>query len=135
MTAFDERTFYAAIVTRLGTSTGKNIGLAEAPANVTTPYSVVWPLDPDDDPDSYGDLSDAHAAQLYSWQVTSVGATTDEALWMQQKVRAALLGWSPTVSGLTCAEVERSGGQGLTRDDDLRPPVFYAIDRFVCFAA
>lgn len=134
-TAHDPRTFYDAIVTRLSGQTSKNIGEANAPSDTTTPYAVVYQLDEQDNPETLGNLTDAHESTFFAWQVTSVGADANEAQWMQQKVRAALLGWQPTVSGITCGFVERDGGTGVTRDDDLQPPLFYAVDRFVCFAS
>ena len=130
-TAWDSRVFYDAIVTQLATSTGKNIGEAQAPAIVTVPYAVVYPQDETDVPST---LADPHDLTEFEWLVTSVGDTADQVLWMQQKVRAALLGWQPVVAGMTCGFVMRDGGQGVGRDDAAQPPKFTAADRFVVLA-
>lgn len=130
-TAHDPRVFYEAIITQLASSTGKNIGKAEAPTTLTDPYAVVYPGDEDDLDWNLADLNDL---TYFNWQVTSVGSTMDQTLWMQQKVRAALLGWQPTVAGITCGAVLRDGGQGLRRDDKVQPPKFYSVDLFTVLA-
>ena len=68
-TVHDPEAFFAAIVTRLATSTGKNIGLAEAPANTTYPYAVVYPLL---DESSEGALNNPTQAVTWAFQVTAV---------------------------------------------------------------
>lgn len=133
-TAHDPRLFYAAVASRLSSQTGKNVEVGRAPASTTTPYAVVYPLDEDDDPETQGDLADPHRGTFFVWQVTSVGADDDETLWMQQKVRAALVGWQPTVSGITCGFAERDGGDGLRREDGAQPARLRTADTFRCFA-
>jgi hypothetical protein len=88
-TAHDPRVFYDAVVTQLASSTGKNIGKAQAPSASTVPYAVVYPLDESDTNTSLADLTDV---TIFRWQVSSIGDSLDQVLWMQQKVRAALLG-------------------------------------------
>ena len=128
-TAHDPRVFYEAIVTRIATSTGEGIGEAEAPA-VTAghPYAVVYPQD---ETDVDATLADPHDLTIFEWLVVSVGITQDQALGMQQKVRAALLGWQPVVAGITCSLIVREGGRGVLREDETQPPKFSAVDRFV----
>ena len=111
-TAHNPQTFYAAVVSRLSSQTGKNVGRAEAPSDVTLPYAVVYPLDEAADLDVNGTLGDPHDTTVFEWQVTSVGGTAEQAEWMQQKVRSALVGWAPTVSGVSSGKVEKSGGGG-----------------------
>lgn len=125
--AHDPRVFYDAVVARLTTSTGKNIGEAQAPANVTVPYAVVYPQD---ETDLESTLADPHDLTQFEWLVTCVGDTADQVLWMLQKVRVALLGWQPAPAGETCGFVMRDGGQGVLRDDSVQPPKFTATDRF-----
>ena len=141
-TAHDPRTFYAAIDARL-TSTinvggsALSVGTGEAPADAATrtPYAVRYVLAEDDDPEARGDLADPHRGTLFSWQITSVGKTEDEVLWLMQKVRAALLGWTPSVSGLQCSAIEKDGGDRIARDDGVQPPLFRGVDTFTCFAS
>lgn len=127
-TVHDPQAFYAAIVTRIGTSTGKTVGLVEAPASNVYPYAVVYPLV---DESSEGSLVNPTQAVTWAWQVTSVSNGAAGAQWMQQKVRAALHGFTPTVSGLGTTPIELVDGSAITRDDSLSPPLFYAIDRFI----
>jgi hypothetical protein len=133
-TAHNPQTFYGAVASRLSSQTSKNIGRAEAPSDRTLPYAVVYPLNEADDPDVNGTLSDAHETTVFEWQVTSVGGTAEQAEWMQHQVRSALLGWEPTVAGVSFGKVERSGGQGTRRDDGTQPAQFFAVDTFTVFA-
>lgn len=127
-TVHDPQAFYAAIVTRIGTSTGKTVGLVEAPTNNVYPYAVVYPLV---DESSEGSLANPTQVVTWAFQVTSVSNGAAGAQWMQQKVRAALHGHIPTVSGLGTTPIELVDGSAITRDDSLSPPLFYAIDRFI----
>lgn len=126
-TANDPKSVREAIVTRLSSSTGKSIGEANAPSSVTTPYGVFYPL-PDQDSD--GSLTDPDSDVWWEFQVTGIGADLDEAQWMQNKIREAMLGWTPTVSGLSLSPVELTQGSGVLRDDDVKEPLFYSTDRF-----
>lgn len=130
-TAHDPRVFYDAVVAQLATSTGKSIGEGVAPSNDTPPYAVVYPQD---ETDLDSTLADPTDLTLFEWLVVSVGDTQDQALWMNQKVRAALLGWQPVVTGITCGFVTRDGGRGVLREDDVQAPKFSAADRFVVLA-
>lgn len=133
-TIHDPQTFYAAIVARIGTSTGKQVGLVEAPAVNTYPYAVVYPLV---DESSEGSLPDPTRAVTWSWQVTAVSDGAAGAQWMQQKVRAALQGFTPTVTGVGTTPIELADGSGVTRDDSLsgNPTLFYSTDRFIALTS
>ena len=131
-TIHDPRLVYAAIITRLSSETGKNIGRVEAPSDRTTPYAVVYPIT------EFGDgtsLGDAHETVVYEFQVSCVGDTAEQAEWMVNQVRTALLGWTPTVSGRSFNPVEKSGQLGTTRDDSVQPPVFTAADTYTVFTS
>jgi hypothetical protein len=130
-TAHDPRVVYDAIVTQLASSTGKNIGESQAPSNTTAPYAVVYPQD---ETDTDTTLADPHDVTVFEWLVVSVGDSQDQALWMQQKVRAALLGWQPVVAGYSFGFVLRDGGGGVQREDPVQPPRFSVADRFVVLA-
>lgn len=141
-TAHDPRLFYNAIITRLTSqiqigspAAAISVGEAEAPDDALdrTPYAVLYQLDEDDNPDVTGDLADPHRGTYFNWQVTSVGKDPDEAQWLQQKVRSALLGFSPSVSGVSCERIERDGGDGVRREDQAQPARFRAVDTFICF--
>lgn len=130
--AHDPRVFYDAIVARLVASTGESIGYGQAPTIVANePYAVVHPRDEDDIDASLGDPTDV---TIFNWQVTSVGQTPGQTFGMQQKARAALLGWQPVVAGIACSLVLRDGGQGLTPDDATQPRSFFTADLFTVLA-
>lgn len=131
-TSHNPRVFFDAIVTQLASSTGKNIGEAQAPASVVLPYAVIYPLS---DEAKDGSLSNPVEIAVWAWQVTCVGSTMDQAQWMQHKVRQALLGWTPTVAGLGTTPVDLLDGAGVTRDDSIQPPLFYSTDRFHAYTS
>lgn len=125
VTVHNPRLLYNAIITRLATQTEKSVGDAVRPDNPSNPYAVVYPLP---DRATLGTLTDPNAISLQLFQVTCVGTDMDEAQWMQNRVRSALLGWTPTLVGFTANRIELDLGSGVLRDDD--GPVFYTTDRF-----
>jgi hypothetical protein len=127
-TIHDPRPLYDAIVSRLETQTGKDIGEGVRPEDADPPYAVVYPL-----PDSsyLATLTDPHESSLQLFQVTCVGDTMDEAQWMQREAREALIGWTPTVAGWSPNRIELDLGSGVIRDDG--GPVFYTTDRFTLY--
>ena len=133
-TVHDTQTFFAAVVARIVASTGKTVGLAEAPDNNTMPYAVVYPLG---DESSEGSLPDPTQAVTYSWQVTCVSDSAAGAQWMQTKTRTALNGFTPTVAGEGTTPIELADGSGITRDDALsgNPTLFYSTDRFIALTS
>ena len=131
-TAHDPRLFYDAILARLTAQSVTN-GLGSG-NGLTAPYAVVFPLDEDGDPTEVGTLADAHDSTWFAFRVFSVGTTGEQSLWLQKKVRSALLGWEPTVAGISLGVVERDGGFGLRRDDDVQPAIFDIADDFRVFA-
>lgn len=120
---------YTAILARLRTSTGKEIGEAEAPPNNVRPYGVVFPLS---DENTEGALSDPLQVVTFAVQVTCVGEGMAQTQWLQHRVRQALIGWIPTVAGVGTTPIELFQGSGVTRDDALsgNPTLFYSTDRF-----
>lgn len=105
---------------------GLTVGDHDAPDPAVPPYSVVYLLDdllvdgtaaaPDDD------------AQLHT-QITSVGAGARQAEWEADRVRTALHGATLTVAGRSVQPVRLREGRGVARDDDVTPPLFYAVTR------
>lgn len=131
-TVHDPQTFFAAILTRIATFTGKQVGLAVAPDNPVYPYAVVYPLT---DEASDGGISDPAQIIVWAWQVTCVSDGGAGAQWMQHKVRQALHGHTPTVAGVDTNPIRLVDGSGISRDDTAQPPLFYSTDRFTAFTS
>lgn len=125
------RTVYDAVISRLETSTSKVIGDHIAPLDLTLPYAVVYHRS--ENIDDIGTLSDPTVVAELEWQVTSVGETREQAQWMSYKVRQALNGFKPVVSGMSFSPIILDGDSPVTRDDDVQPPKFYAVDIFTTF--
>lgn len=62
-------------------------------------------------------------------QLTCVGLTAEQVLNVSDRARAALTP-ALAVAGRTAWKPEHLEGQPVRRDDDVTPPVFYAISRF-----
>jgi hypothetical protein len=69
-------------------------------------------------------LADERTDFACGFQVTAVGPTEEQALWVADKVRQAL---SPrlTIAGRTAWRAEELGGPPVQRDDDVTPPLFF----------
>lgn len=132
-TTHDLRLVYDAIVSRLTTETGKNIGDTQAPSVLTYPYAVVYHLDEEVAPELRGTLGDPQQSTELEFQVTSVSDTARSARWMANEARIALSGWAPTATGMTLGKVSLQAGSPTIRDDGVQPPVFYSVDRYVVF--
>lgn len=84
-----------AVQTMLAGATTRSCGYGTAPTSSSTPtaavipYSVLYPLGITTSGPAYGD-ADADARVLF--QVTCVASTAEQAEWMADKVRGALLG-------------------------------------------
>lgn len=124
------RTVTAAIVSGLATATGKNIGDSVAPDDETLPYAILYRL-PGGGPFSAMDHGNQYA--IVTLQVTSVGARADQAEYMKDKARTAMLdltNFTPP-SGFRFEHINCDLDNGINRDDDLGTvPLFYGIDRF-----
>ena len=128
----DPQAFYAAIVTRVATVTGKPVGLAVAPANNVYPYAVVYPLS---DESSEGVLSDPTQIVVWAFQVTCVSNGATGAHWMQRETREALHGHIPVVAGVGTTPIELADGSGITREDGPEATLFYSTDRFTAYTS
>lgn len=126
-TAHDPRPLYDAIIARLIAQTTRPIGDAGEPTSTATPYAIVYSLS---DAPGEGPLNDPTQVLDDAFQVTSVGVSRQQAQWMQQKVRAALLGWTPTISGVGTFPVQPLSSSGVDRDTAISPPVYFTTDRF-----
>ena len=100
---------------------GLAVYLGGAPAAPPDMYAVLYP-----DPGRASSASLAGERTEFSHivQVTCVGATAEQALWVADKVRSSLDG-PLTVAGRRAWQPEDQGGPPVARDDDLTPPVFF----------
>ena len=69
-------------------------------------------------------LADERTDFTCAFQVTCVGPTEEQCLWVADKVRGAL---SPrlTVAGRSAWRAEELGGPPVQRDDDVSPPLYF----------
>lgn len=104
--------------------------LGGAPANVApadaAPYVVLYP-----DPGTAvrASLADDRTYFQGVVQVTCVGVTAEQALNVSDRAAAALSA-ALVVAGRAGWRPEHLDGQPVKRDDDVTPPVFYAVSRF-----
>jgi len=84
----DQRTALTDVATFITTSVGRPVGVVDMPEGATVPYAVVYPID---DVFSGPPLWDPFADVEFTFQVTSVGERWDQARWMADHVRRALL--------------------------------------------
>lgn len=65
-----------------------------------------------------------------SVQTTCVGDTAESCRIVARRVKAALLDVRPAVVGRVSYPIRHEDSQPPTRDDDVQPPVMYAVDRW-----
>lgn len=137
VTVLNTRSVTDAVLTRIQTAV--TCGDADTPTHdqlsdgrPSAPYAVLYPLP---DLDGGGALSDGHQWAMRHFQVTVVGGTRQSCEEGQMDVREVLMGWSPSVAGLSCGKVELDDPTGVDRDDDATPPVFFTTDRFRLFVS
>ena len=75
-----------------------------------------------------GTLVDPHEDGLHRLQVTSVGMTRESAEHLRDLVRPILLDVTVAIDGYGVVWTELVTSQPVTRDDDVTPAVFYAVD-------
>ncbi|MFI7691785.1 hypothetical protein ACIBQ6_22140 [Nonomuraea sp. NPDC049655] len=92
------------------------------------PYAVMFPFPGQDEPTA---LALPHHSLDFVFQLTCVGATQDQVETFMDKVRAALIGVTPSVSGRATFPVYRVPlDRPVTRDDAATPPVHYGVAQF-----
>jgi hypothetical protein len=124
MTVPVARTHTAAIVAVLeaaGLTVGNGSGIG-----LTAPYVVVY----SDSGAVDGPLGDRFADLDQTVILHSVGTGPEQAQWVADKARTALLGSTPTVTGRTVLYVDHADSQPLYRDDDVTPPLYLAVDTY-----
>lgn len=136
-----ERTLALAVVAVLSAALGAGkAGYGTQPVNggwqsegaptPTTPfagYAVVWPGTLTE---SDGPVSAPGADAMQEFQVTSVGASAEQADNIRDRSRLALLTAALVVTGRAVGVVELVDATNVTRDFDVTPNLFYSIDRF-----
>ena len=113
-------------VTSALTTAGLTVYLGGAPQATAVPYCVLYP-----DPGQAvrASLADDRVNFTGVLQVTSVGATAEQALNYADRAAAALS--APlVVAGRNGWRPEALDGTPVKRDDDVTPPVFYSAARY-----
>lgn len=90
-------------------------------------YAVVYPglTGPTDGP-----VSATSWDAVQGWQVTYVGKSAEQADNMRDRGREALLGRVLAVTGRATEPVDLSDSTNVTRDDDVSPALYFAVDRY-----
>ncbi len=118
---------YSAIGTRLAT-TGKLVGYSQSPGG-DKPYMVLDPVDELFE----GSIGDPSVVDVHQFYVRCIGDTLDEAQWMQGKARGVLVGWTPTVTGLTTFPIRLD--QAIGRGRDPQGTAITELDRYEIFTS
>jgi hypothetical protein len=102
--------------------------VGEAPDDLSTPYVVLYPTPGFPVAES---LKAPNSDIVVDFQLTCVGKTAEQALWLHDQARAAVDHVTPTVSGRTCWPIYADElPQPIRRDDQVNPPLFVAISRW-----
>lgn len=119
-------TFSDAVLEALRQGLDRPVGDAQKPDGATAPYLVVYP---GGDPALDGSLADPHADADHTVQITGVGLDRAGAEDVRDLARALLLDRSTlSIEDRTVISTELLTGQPVRRDDDVSPPLFYAVD-------
>lgn len=109
---------------------GLTVYLGGAPSSIvpTTaqPYVVLYPLP---GRTVAASLADDRTRYVGVVQLTCVGLTAEQALSVSDRATAALSAVLP-VAGRVAWKPESLDGQPVQRDDDVVPPVYYAVARW-----
>lgn len=112
---------------------GRTVYLGHVPSSTSTnplptQYAVIYPQTPTRYAEDVAHRSDMVRVE---WQITSVGATAPEALWIAEHARDALVDVRPDVTGLVCGPVEHLGSQPIRWDDQVAGRVvMYSTDQY-----
>ena len=110
-----------------GTAVGWQTTGTPTPSTPFKGYAVIFPgqTGPTDSP---ADATSWDAVQ--GWQVTCVGASAEQADAIRDRCREALMGVRLTITGRAASATELADSTNVQRDDDVTPPLFYAVDRY-----
>jgi hypothetical protein len=100
----------------------------EPSATVYVPYVVLYPSPGMTD----GDLCDVNEYLDYQVQATCVAATQEGAEAVADQVKTVLAGRRLAVTGRSLYPMQILSDRPATRDDQVAPPVHYAIVQFGC---
>ncbi len=116
----------AAIIAHLA-SVGVSVGDGRAPAGAVPafPYVVVYSLDAES---RSGPISDGQADVTHVQQTTTVGVTQEQTQILLDDVRARMRDETMVIAGREISLIEVEAGDGVERDDDESPPLFYCVD-------
>lgn len=111
---------------------GFAVGDAVKPDGTALPYAVVYPLG---SPTFDGSLavSDLDDDAWPTTQVTFVGVSRQQVDGLRDRVRA-LLGTYVVVEGRRVGPIRLHDERPIERDDDVTPPLLYAVDRYRPFS-
>lgn len=80
---------------------------------------------------SSGPLGDRFADLQVDFQVTAVGTGPEQALYIADAVKAALLSAPPSVAGRAVWPLWQTAAQPVQRDDTVQPPLWIATAQYV----
>lgn len=107
---------------------GLTVGDHIAPGDSDPPYHVLYML-PGGELD--GPMTAPEADADFRFQITTVGRLPDEARWHADRAAAALESEPVTVAGrFVCRIRPIEASNGVRRDDDVTPPLFYVVARY-----
>lgn len=127
-TAFVEALQGAGLVVGRGEKPGGSGWQGEPGDTVFVPYVVLYPSPGTTD----GDLCDPHEYLDYQVQATCVAATQEGVEAVADIVKAALVGVRLTVTGRSLYPCQIVADRPASRDDQVSPPVHYAIVQLSC---
>lgn len=106
-------------------ATGRPVGDARKPSGPNLyPYAVLFV----GTARMQGSLTDPHEDGLHRLQVSSVGLTRESVDALRDQVRPILLGRTVDIDGHKVVWTELVTSLPVTRDDDVTPAVFTAVD-------
>jgi hypothetical protein len=114
-----------ALLEAVGLTVGDAVGETETGTKLTAPYVVVYPGSAMFDGPVHG--QDDDASGLY--QLTCVGSARQQAEWVRDEARDAFTTLTLADRELT-QPPELEFSQGVRRDNDVEPPLFYAVDLY-----
>jgi hypothetical protein len=100
----------------------------EPDASTHKAYVILYPSPGRTD----GDLGDPHEYLDYQVQATIVAATQEGVEIVADIVKATLVGQRITVTGRSVYPFQIVDSGPVTRDDQVAPPVHYAVLQFTC---
>ena len=132
MALLSTRSIVAAVVTRLTGTTNVTTYLSQGPTPPVGRTCIVHPLPGDPD----GVLGDPDRNVTVRFQTTSIGSTSEQAIWTHDAIVARLNREKLTGTGFVTYPVRIISGsqQPVRRDDDLATALFYVTCSWVAVA-